>query len=180
MQLIKAIPFFVLVLLLTNACAPQLSPFTQKLYDENNWSESELKKIQFYLSEDVVLRRNLRSGSSEIVEGEIKMVDGRKVEEILIRKNTPGILLFSPKEKRLAVSFESGKNDRFLMFGPNPKVRNHYVLLASDWDKRKGKITYDDKEYYTSGQNAFAGLLVDLKRTRKVKVKSRTLGGREL
>ena len=75
------------------------------------------------------------------------MVDGRKVEEILIKEGTPGILIFQPKENRFAVSFDASGDDSFLMFGPNPKVGNRYVMLASDWNRKTGKVTYEGKQY---------------------------------
>ena len=43
--------------LMMASCSPNLSTFNQKLYEENQWSEEELKKIQFYLSDDIILTR---------------------------------------------------------------------------------------------------------------------------
>jgi len=161
------------------SCSPRLSPFTQQLYESNNWTENDLKQIQFYLSDDVVLRREASNGQTRIEGGEIKMVDGRRVEEIVIREKTPGILIFMPKEKRFAVSFETN-DERFLVFGPNPKAGNRYVLLASDWKKRGGTVTYEGKPWYTPSASAYAALMVDLKKARKIRVKSRTARGRKI
>ena len=165
--------------LFLTACTPTLSPFTERLYDENRWSEDELKRIQFYLSEDIVLRRQIRDGSSEIIKGEIKMVDGRRVEEVIIRRNTPGVFLFSPKADRFAVTFESNDDD-YLMLGPNPKASGRFVVLASDWERRQGTVTYAGKKWRVDYRDALAGLLVDLKKTRKISVKSRTAQGRKV
>ncbi len=172
--------FFLLSLLLLgmSACSPQLTPFTQRLYEENRWSDEELKQIQFYLSDDIVLRKEVSGGSSEIVSGEIKMVDGKKVEEIVIRKGTPGVFVFSPKTNRFAVSFESEEDKSFLMFGPNPKNGNRYALLASNLQRRRGQVSYEGRKFYTPSESAYASLMVDLKRVRKVSVKSRTAKGR--
>ena len=162
------------------SCGPTLSPFTEDLARDYNWSESDLKKIQFYLSEDVVIWRARRRGTSEITRGEIKIRDGREVEEIIFTKGTPGILLFIPKENRYAVSFEDNDNDLFLMFGPNPRADDKFVLLASDWDKKKGKITYGGEKYYTSADNAFACLMVDLTEFRRTDIDSRRAKGRRI
>lgn len=169
-------------LLFLSACSPKLSPFSQRLIDQNGWSEDELQQIQFYLSDDIVLKRDFKRGSSKIVSGEIKMVNGREVEEIRISKGTPGILLFQPKSNRMAVSFESGKDSdsRYLMFGPNPKRGKNYVLLASDWNNRRGKVKYDGKTYYTSSDSALATLMVDLKKSGRTSVKSRSAKGRKI
>lgn len=168
------------IILFLGACSPKLSPFSQRLVDQNRWSEDDLRQIQFYLSDDIVLFRDYTRGSSEIVSGEIKMVNGRQVEEIKIPKGTPGVLLFQPKTNRMAVSFEEGKDARYLMFGPNPKRGKNYVLLASDWNNRRGKVKYDGKTYYTSANSAAATLLVDLTKRGKTSYKTRSAKGRKI
>jgi len=167
-------------IVILSSCSPRLTPFTQKLYEKNDWSESDLKKIQFYLSEDIILRREVTKGGSKIESGSIKVVNGSKVEEIKIKKGTPGVLTFIPKEDRFAVAFEGGNDERYLMFGPNPKYGNRYALLASNWKRRGGEVTYDGTKFYTTSESAYASLLVNLKKIKKVSVKSRTAGGRKI
>ncbi|MEM0995250.1 MAG: hypothetical protein AAGI49_19620, partial [Bacteroidota bacterium] len=147
---------FVLSILLTS-CSPKLTPFTQRLYKENDWSEAELKRIQFYLSEDIVLRRVAESSRSRIEDGEIRVINGGKTEKVVIRRGTPGVFVFTPKADRFAISFESG-DDRYLMFGPNPKASNRYLLLASEWKKRGGMVTYGGKRYRVDSDDAYATL----------------------
>ncbi len=180
MKTIHQLTILLISLVLLSSCNSRLSYFTQDLYERYHWSTEKLKRIQFYLSKDIVLKRQRRGGSSEIAEGKIKIEDGRKVEVITIRKGTPGVYLFSPKEKRFAISFEGGANKRFLMFGPNPKVEDHYVLLASDWKRRSGKVNYDGKEWRVDSEDAYAALMVDLKKVERVSVKSRTARGRKI
>lgn len=162
------------------ACSPRLTPFTQDLYEDFGWSEGELKKIQFYLSRSITLRREFNKGSSEIVSGKIRMVDGKKVEEVVIAAGTPGVVMNMPKTNRLAVSFEDGGKERFLMFGPNPKVDDKFVLLASSWSDGTGKVTYENKTWYTTTQSAYASLMVDLRKIRQTKVNSRRASGRSV
>ena len=66
------------------------------------------------------------------------------------------------------------------MFGPNPKAGNRYVLWASEWKRRRGKVTYEGRKYSVDGRSAIASLMVDMKKIRKVAVKSRTAGGRRI
>lgn len=171
-----------LVLILSlSSCGPTLSPFTQDLYSEYRWTEDELERIQFYLSDDIVLQRRYSGGTSEIIAGEITVVEGREVEQIVIPRGTPGVFLFSPKRNRFAVSFEDSGADRFLMFGPNPKMSGRYTLLASDWERRYGIVTYGGRKYRVeSGSGAYTTLMVDLKKVRKVSKKSRTVRGRRV
>jgi len=161
-------------------CSPRLSPFTQDLQEENSWSERELSKIQFYVSRDIVLYRDFKSGESKIEDGKVKVVNGRKVEEVIISKGTPGVMVLNPKSDRIAVSFEGGNDDRFLMFGPNPKFGDKYVLLAKEWKKRGGTITYDGRSYFTDSSSAYSALMIDLKKIKKTKVNTRTAKGRKL
>lgn len=71
------------------ACSPTLTPFSQKLYDDQKWSLEELQKIQFYLSDDIVLYRKVASGETTIKNGKIKMVNGEKIEEVIFKKGIP-------------------------------------------------------------------------------------------
>ena len=170
----------VVAVLALSACGPTLSPFTESLYKKNQWSEAELKRIQFYLSNDIVMRRELTGAKSEIVSGEIKMIDGRQVEEVVIPRNTPGVLLFLPKEDRFAISFEEGGRERYLIFGPSPKMDERFVLMASEWNRRSGVVTYEGKKWRVENESAYAGLLVDLKKVNRVSVDSRRATGRRI
>jgi hypothetical protein len=171
--------FYFLIPIFFASCSAKLTPFTQRLYDEYNWSERELKKIQFYLSENIILWREAGSEETRIKNGKIRVKDGRKVEEVLFKKGTPGVLVFSPKENRFAISFDK-QDEQYLMFGPNPKANNRYVLLGKKWDRRQGEITYNGNIYNTSAENAFASLLVDIDAASQLNVKSKTVKGRKV
>jgi hypothetical protein len=170
---------YLLILSFFASCSAKLTPFSQRLYDEYNWSERELKKIQFYLSEDIALWREAGAEESKIKNGKIRIKDGRKIEEVLFKKGTPGVLVFSPKENRFAISFDK-RDEQYLMFGPNPKANNRYVLLGKKWDRRQGEITYDGKIYHTSAENAFATLLVDIDAVKQLTISSKTVEGRKV
>lgn len=176
----KKIYFLSFLFLAFSSCSPQYTYFSQSLYDQYRWNDEELKQIQFYLSEDLVLHRDAAQSDSEIKEGSIRIIDGQKVEEVIIPRATPGVFLFSPKANRFAISFESGSDLRYLMFGPNPKAGDRYMLLAKDWAEYDGKVTYDGREYHVDNQQALTGLMVNLRKIQQVSVKSRVAGGRKL
>ena len=179
----RSIAFFGAIgymLLTFSACSPTLSPFTQDLYREYRWSDDELERIQFYLSDDIILRRDYSGGTSEIIAGEIKVIEGREVEEVIIRRGTPGVFLFSPKSNRFAISFEDRNGEKFLMFGPNPKMGDRYALLGSEWNRRYGVVTYGGRKYRVDARSAYATLMVDLKKVRRVSKRSRTAQGRRV
>jgi hypothetical protein len=168
------------ILSILSSCSPELRPFTSKLLTEGSWSDNELKKIQFYLSDDIVINRVLTEGSSEITSGSIKIVKGEKIEEVRIPRGTPGVFLFRAKEDNFAIGFDANSDKRYLMFGANPKKQGTYVLLASEWKDRQGKVRFDDKFYFTDTNSAWANLMVDLRKIRKVEVASRTVKGRRV
>lgn len=167
-----------LLMALLSSCSTGLTPFTQDLYEKQGWTQSELKKIQFYLSDDVILRREMTRGESNITRGKIYLEDGRRIEQIVLPSGTPGVLLFMPRENRFAVSFEKQDNDLYLMFGPNPKMKNQYALLAKEWARDHGKVHYNGNLYEIDGRSGFATLLVDLKRTGSTQYSSRRAEGR--
>ena len=171
---------FSLVVLFLASCAPSLKYYTKEIHDDSRWSDSELGKIQFYLSNDIFLWRDVNRGESVITNGKIKMVDGREVEEIVIKKGTPGAFLFSPQKNHYAVSFVNNDDSKYLIFGPSEKVNGRYVLLAKDWDRRFGKVTYGDKVYKTTNESAFAYLMVDVDKTRRTKVSTTKAPGRKV
>jgi hypothetical protein len=178
----KEFKFLILVLIIisSTACSPELRPFTSNLLQEGGFKESDLKKIQFYLSDDIVIQRRLTEGVSEISSGAIKIVKGEKVEEVIIRRGTPGVYLFKSNNENFAIGFDEKSNKRYLMFGPNPKRRGIYVLLASEWKDRTGKVRYDDKFYFTDERSAIASLMIDLRKVKRIEVATHTARGRRV
>lgn len=164
-------------------CTPQLAPFTQSLVQEYQYDDQALQKIQFYLSDDIVLHRALRQGESTIDHGKISIRNGRRVEEIIFRKGTPGVFVFSPGNQRLAISFER-KADHYLIFGPAKNSTGYrgekgvYRLLAKEWKNDFGIVTYGEKEYSTPRRSAYVNLLVDIDERGHVNRKVKEVGGR--
>lgn len=177
--MIRTLSLLLVSTFLFTSCGPRLSPFTQRLYEDQGWEEPDLRRIQFYLSEDVVLLRELRSDRSLIRKGTVKVIDGREVEQIVFKRNTPGVFTFSPKTQRVAISFEDN-NDNYLIFGPNPKNGDRYTLLASDWSRNSGTVTYAGQEWRVSSADAFASLLIPLQRIREGDTRGRVVGGRKI
>src|SRR5690606_19534797 len=166
------------------SCSPSLSPFSSSLIKEYQYDDEALSQIQFYLSDDIVLQRQMRQGESTIDQGRISVRDGRRVEEIVFRSGTPGVYVFSPGDQKLAISFERGE-DRYLIFGPSSRSRRGgrggsgiYGLLAKEWESDYGTITYDGKEYYTPARSAFVTLLVDIDSRVRVNREVKEVGGR--
>jgi hypothetical protein len=178
----RATYFFLLLIIgALSACTPRMTTFTEDLYRDYNWKEADLKKIQFYLADDLTLYRDLdEEGAVRISGGEIRIRDGKKVEEIRFRAGTPGVYLFQPKEGHFAISFEPGDDSRYLVFGPNPKFEGRYMLLASEWNRRRqGKVTYAGERFWTDSA-VIPRLQVDLRKTGNYQRSARTVKGRRI
>jgi hypothetical protein len=179
-SILKTLSGVLSLMFFMSSCSPQLSTFNSKMLKEGKWSDNELKRIQFYLSDDIVIYRKVTEGASEITSGQIKIVRGEKIEEVRIKAGTPGVFLFRAKEENFAIGFDQGSDKRYLMFGPNPKRADSYVLLASEWENRAGKVRYDDKFYFTNSESALASLMVDYSKIRRQEVSTNTAGGRRV
>ena len=177
-QSLRIIAF--LLAISTISCSPELRPFTANILQEGGWSDADLQKIQFYLSDDIIIRRKLSEGTSEITSGTIKIVNGEKVEEVRVKRGTPGTFLFRAGKNNFAIGFDATTDKRYLMFGANPKRQGSYVLLASEWKDRLGKVRYEDNFYFADQESAWASLLVDLKKIQKTEISSRTERGRKV
>lgn len=173
----KRLIFFIAIAALFSSCK-NLVPYTDAMRKKYNWNDDQIKRIQFYVSHEIVLHRELSNGSTEIVQGKIKTIRGRKVDEILIPSGTKGVVTNIPKENKLLVSFEVG-DDHYLSFGLNPNS-DRYVLLASDWKSEIGKVHYGGNEYYTDLDSKYASLLVDLRKIENMEVKQRVAKGRKV
>lgn len=172
----KSIFTLIASMLLLSACGPELVPFTSSVERETGLNKQQLKKVQFYNSSPIVLYRELSRNTTEIASGEVKIVDGKQVEEIVIAQNTPGVMV-SNSTDRIGISFETGQ-DRFLVFGMNKHRSGAYTLLAKDWQQDIGSIEYDGKNYQVTAQSAATYLMINMQKLKNLNVKSRTAKGR--
>ncbi|MGB0884863.1 MAG: hypothetical protein ACPGVH_02170 [Chitinophagales bacterium] len=168
-----------LSVILLSACKT-LVPFTQDLKNDNGWKEAELKQIQFYASNSIVLHRQLSQSETAIESGKIKIRNGKKVEEIIIKKGTPGVLTSMPDGKRMAISFEID-DSHYLTFGPYSNKGDRYYLMLKEFKKNQyAKVTYVDKAFYIAPESLNAFLQIDIKKILKEDRKQRVAGGRKI
>lgn len=168
------------ILTLFAACSPNLTTLTKTVREDNAWTEDELSRIQFFLSQDLTLTRERKSGSTSIVQGEVRVKDGRRVEELVFERGTPGVVLFQTPEGHLGIGFDARRDDRFLMFGPNPNRGGEYVLLGKSAGRYSSTVTYDEREWAVSNASGGVRLLFNMKRSGTVRRESSSVGGRRL
>lgn len=175
----KHVTLSIILLVGLSSCSTQLRPFTTDLYQDFQFSESTMKQLQFYLSEDIVLYRNSRTGESKIEQGAVKLIKGQEIEEITFKKGTPGVFSFSPERDKVAISFDTS-DQLYLLFGPNPKQSNRYVLLAKDWNRGSGTVTYGGEQFKVRANSALAGLMLDVKRLNNTEINRSVVKGRRI
>ncbi len=159
--------FFFSLLAIFTSCSHNLTPFNQDLYDKYRWSSEDLKNIQFYLSKDIVLYKKQYGSEASIADGKINIKSEKKGERVVIKRGTPGAFIFSPKNNRFAISFNDNDDSKYLMFGPNNALNGKYALLAKEWEKHEGTVTYNNESYVVDAHDALSILLVDLRKISK-------------
>ena len=178
MRFLKSI-LFLSTLVLLGSCA-SLVTFSSDLKNKYHLADSDIPKLQFYNSGDIILYKDAVNGKRTIEGGKIKVIDGREVEEIIIQEKTKGIAIKNLLlGQNLGVSFEIS-DSYFLTFGPNPKFGDKYCLLASNWRNDIGEVTYNDEKFRTPSTSGRVYLLVNVKKLEKLERSSRIAKGRKV
>jgi hypothetical protein len=163
---------------MTLGSCKNLVPYTDAIKTKYNLTDDQLKHLQFYVSDPIVIQRKLTAeNNTQIMAGKIKIINGEKVEEVVVPTGTKGVLVRNDNGK-FEISFE--KDDSyFLRFGTNPDRYQSYVLLASDWHGKVGTVTYAGNKYYTSPESTDAVLLIDLHKISNYQKDARVAKGRK-
>src|SRR5690554_5869317 len=120
-------PLLLILLLVLASCAPQRMPFTQQLREKHQLTPDELKKIQFYTSNDLILRRGDNKNSKATDDGALTVMNDGVVEEVVIKAGTPCVIKEVIDGNRLTVSFEDGSN-RYPVFASIKNRDGYYTL----------------------------------------------------
>lgn len=105
-------------LLAATGCASQV-PFTHELRTQHDLSTEDLQHLQFYVSDDIVLRREVRTKDRTIDDGRLRLHAGKQVEEVVIHEGTPGVAV-AVGSSAIVISFDDASN---LVFAVRDGVR---------------------------------------------------------
>ena len=155
-------------------------PFTRDLKQKLEKENIDLKQVQFYVDQKLILNRNLGEQKLVVNSGVVRLENGRYINEVIIPSLTPGLCNAVDGDK-LMISFETGNND--LAFGPGSSSSyNQYVLYGTDWKNGTTLVTYDSNKYRarcgSCSDIASATLVIKKSVLDKMERKSRTLKGR--
>ncbi len=171
--------FFISITSCSNS-GPKRKPFTYDFLAETGLKEKNIKYVQFFLDRDIVLYRVLKNGDTHIKDGKVIQKGDKTIEEIVLRRGTPGVVVFMPKSDRLGVCFDPNDNNKYLMFGPSPKNKNRYSLLAEEWDRESGTVTYGSSRWKTPVSSAYATILVEYRNLNRTKHRTVSPEGRTI
>ena len=144
--------------------------FTGPLRGNLEKQKLELNKIQYYNSKTIVLKRVVSSSETEVLSGTVTMQNGQMIEEIEIKKNTPGVLVKSTPNE-MHVRFEPGdQKGNFLVFALAKNQK--YTLLA-----KKNKVNYHEGVYRTTVAPPYSDLLIKKKSSGATTYKKRKAKG---
>jgi len=163
-------------LVLLSSCSTRV-PYSTEISNDLDLPEEQLKQVQFYVSQTVVLERKSDKVRTYTQNGTVVVKGNSDANRVVIQQGTPGTVV-KEEEDRLFVSFEDDPN-RFLVFGADEKS-GRYVLLAKDWKDNSGVINYGGVEYLTTPGSGKAYLLMKMKNEHKMNSTTRYVKGRKL
>ncbi len=166
----------VLVLLVLSSSCSKTMLFTQTMRHQLNDHGVDLRDVQFYNSRKFILQRNLSYEEARVAQGKISFENGQFIEQIIIKKNTPGVCE-EIEPNSLLVSFEDGynRNIRFMI-----NERENYQISALDWRNRFGRVSYDTTYYYIVPGGERTLLKVKKEDVTKIDQQQRVAAGRKV
>ncbi len=157
-------------------------PFTKELRQRIENNNLDIKKIQFFVDQQLIMRRTLGTEKADVKSGELLFEKGQYINEVVIPAFTPGVLE-SINGDRMKISFEVQNNEiEFAALGDNTFFR----LVGSNWNNANGSadIVYENKVYrVVCGSCSSAGdakLVVIKKEIDKMDNKKRIVQGRKI
>ena len=151
--------------------------FTNEMRIKLDEYDLEINKVQFYTSKKIAFRRILPYDSAGIASGEIRFENGKLIDNIIIKKNTPGTCEFV-QDGILNMAFEQGEN-KYLKFKTNLSGQ-YYELFVNQDLRNYGELVYDSTKYIIQAGSEKARLLVKKDQDYILKVQQRVIKGRKV
>lgn len=157
-------------------------PFTKDLYNRLKAYNIDVKKVQFFVDQQMVLNRYIDVNKAELKSGVVKFVNGRYTNEIVIPALTPCVV-DSIDYDGFRVSFEKGSYN-FFKFVNNKYSPDFFAFSGSNWKEGTAEIYYDKQVYRVSCGSCSSvsevRLMVKQSDMDKSETKTKTLTGRKV
>jgi len=169
------------LLLITGCVSTQakrdLIPYTQALRVQHNLSNQEVQRLQYYLSDTVLLQRQDASGGHRVVDGRLLVTDDRNLERVIIEQGVPGIAT-GVYESALDISFAEGSSLAFTQTGRNPAAP--YRLHAKPDANGYQYVYINNAAYGVAADQQLPYLLIDREQLYRSTQETYRLPGRTL
>jgi len=155
-------------------------PFTRELKQRLERDNIDLRQVQFYIDQKVVMSRYVDNEKVQVTSGVVKFDNGQYINEVVVPSFTPGVCEQVIND-RLLISFEKGNND--LAFGlGNGYSSDYYVLYGNDWKNGTAVVSFDNNKFRahcaTCQDLSMARLVVRKSEIDKMERKTRVVQGR--
>lgn len=171
----KFIALVALGLILFN-CGTKV-PVTNQLKEEYDLNEKNMKIVQFYTSQTIILQRSKTSGSQGAEDGKLVTSKNSEQDRVIIPSNTKCVFDSYGSNGEVLIRFEVGPG-KTLKFAVRPGQSSGKYYLAANWKPDLGgEISYGNETYYATQESGTAYLMVVLKKLNKTRRKDRIVKG---
>lgn len=156
-------------------------PFTRDLYNRLRQANQDIRKLQFFVDQTIILSRGTSQDKLFIDRGKLVNQSGMNENKIELPALTPGIIeLIEPDGMR--ISFESANNN--IKFINNKYSPEFFIFSGNNWENGTAEIDYKGTTYRAScgtcSSVAEAKLVVRQKDIMAGDTKSYIIGGRTI
>jgi hypothetical protein len=157
-------------------------PFTKELKQRLERDSIDIKKVQFYVDQKLILSRYLDDEKAQVTSGKVRLENGKYINEVIVPPFTPGVCE-DIQNGNLMISFEKGSSD--LGFGQGSGyTASAYVLYGYDWRNGTAIVNFDNKKFRvrcaTCTDVAMTRLLIKKNVVDKVEKKTHVLSGNKV
>ncbi len=154
-------------------------PFTKDIYNQLVAARIDLKAVQYYIDQQLVLSRSLDNGKIDVVKGEIKVASGKNADEIIIPIYAKGKCELVESDG-LRISFEAGSST-FKFLNSRSYSPENFIFTGANWKDGSCDVDYNNNRYRvncaTCGSAADAKLVVKQSFLDNNNIHSKTLPG---
>ncbi|MBN2016874.1 MAG: hypothetical protein JW794_01870 [Candidatus Cloacimonetes bacterium] len=191
----KNIIIWLLLMFAMLSCSRVYVPYTLQLQQEYNLTQQEIMKLQFYVSDEVILEREIIDIDKRVSKKHrLEKVEDKLLDQVVFRTLTPGIAV-DVLPNMLQVAFEQ---QGYLTFKTEGEPEDNYYFRSDRygdeikekdmsycyWFQRvenemfsNGLVTYNVNEYWVFFPENRPYLLVDEESLEKIKEERRIVKG---
>jgi hypothetical protein len=157
-------------------------PFTSQLKQRLERDSIDIRKVQFYVDQKLILSRYLDDEKAQVTSGKVRLENGKYINEVIIPPFTPGVCE-EIQNGNLMISFEKGSSDMGFGLGSG-YTASTYVLYGYDWRNGTAVVNFDNKKFRvrcaTCTDVAMTRLLIKKNVVDKVEKKTHVLSGNKV